>query len=141
MSETPPLREDLHKIFCPCSARPDRLIHLIPDELAEVVPHHALFSFPKTTKVQDGFIDVSCKSFANAVNRTSWHLESLLGKSKDFDAVGYMGPSMSATRLCIINDSNVCLMCEDDIRYFLLMFAAIKVGYKVYGTLSLLGHY
>ena len=94
MSEAPPAREDLHPIFWPSSAAPDRLIHLIPDQLAKVVPDHALFSFPKTTTVQDGFIDVSCKTFANAVNRTSWYLESLLGKPKNFDTVGYMGLSM-----------------------------------------------
>ena len=98
MSEAPPPREDLHEIFWPSSAKPDRLIHLIPDQLAKVVPDHPLFSFPKTTKVQDGFIDVSCKSFANAVNRTSWYLESQLGKPKNFDTVGYMGSSMITTQ-------------------------------------------
>ena len=97
MSEAPPPREDLHEIFQPSSASANRLIHMIPDQLAKAVPDHALFSFPKNAKVQDGFIDVSCKSFANAINRTSWYLESQLGKPKNFDTIGYMGSSIVST--------------------------------------------
>ena len=93
MSEAPAPRADLHKVFQASSAAPDRLIHLIPDQLAEAVPDHILFSFPRTPKPEDGFIDVSCKSFANGVNRTSWWLESVLGEPQNFDTVGYIGSS------------------------------------------------
>lgn len=63
------------------------------NELAKAVPDHPLFSYPKTAKPQDGFIDVSSRCFANAINRTSWYLENLLGPPQNFDTVAYMGPS------------------------------------------------
>ncbi|KAI9745048.1 MAG: hypothetical protein M1818_001326 [Claussenomyces sp. TS43310] len=111
MSEAPLLRQDVPAVFQSSSANTSRLIHLIPDELAGVVPNHPLFSYPKTSKPQDGFVDVSSKRFANSINRTSWYLATLLGTPHNFDTVGYMGPN--------------------DIRYFLFMFAAVKVGYKM----------
>jgi hypothetical protein len=94
MSGAPRPRQDVHPIFQLESARPNRLIHLIPDELADAVPDHPLFSYAKGPKSQDGFADVSCNSFANGVSMTSWYLRHLLGPPKDFDTVGYMGPSM-----------------------------------------------
>ncbi|KAI1097411.1 acetyl-CoA synthetase-like protein [Jackrogersella minutella] len=111
MSEAPVLREDIADCFKLSSAAPDRLIHLLPDELAQAVPDHALFSFAKTADPRDGFVDVSARTFANAINRTSWFLRRVLGEPKSFDTVAYMGPN--------------------DIRYFLFMFGAIKVGFKM----------
>ncbi len=93
MSEAPTPRGDIPPIFRHSSANASRLIHLIPDELARAVPDHPLFSYPKTARPQDGFEDVSSKRFANAINRTSWYLFSLLGPPRNFDTVAYMGPS------------------------------------------------
>lgn len=93
MSEAPPLRHDVPAVFRPEFASSNRLVHLIPDELAKAVPDHPLFSYPKTAKLQDGFIDVSSRCFANAINRTSWYLADLLGPPKNFDTVAYMGSS------------------------------------------------
>lgn len=93
MSEAPPPRHDVPAIFRPEFASASRLVHLIPDELAKAVPDHPLFSYPKTAKPQDGFIDVSSRCFANAINRTSWYLADLLGPPKNFDTVAYMGSS------------------------------------------------
>lgn len=93
MSEAPPPRHDIPAIFRPEFASANRLVHLIPDELAKAVPDHPLFSYPKTAKPQDGFIDVSSSCFANAINRTSWYLADLLGTPKNFDTVAYMGSS------------------------------------------------
>lgn len=123
-----------HQILSPFradSAVPDRLVHMIPDELAEKVPDHALFAYPRTTNVADGFEEVSAARFANAINRTSWYLESVLGKAgPGFPAIGYMGSSESNPRLNISQDStNLCLL--DDLRYFLFLFGAIKAGYKM----------
>ncbi|KAI0381395.1 acetyl-CoA synthetase-like protein [Hypomontagnella monticulosa] len=111
MSEAPAPREDIAEIFKLSSAIPNRLIHLLPDELAQSVPDHVLFSFPKTADPRDGFVDVTAKIFANAVNKASWFLRKKLGEPQNFDTVAYMGPN--------------------DIRYFLFMFGAIKVGYKM----------
>lgn len=93
MSKAPPLRKDIHPIFNLSNASPLRLIHLIPDELAIVVPDHVIFSFSKTTNPRDGFIDVSCSRFANAVNKASWFLADNLGRPQNFDSVAYVGPS------------------------------------------------
>ena len=93
MSQVSLPRQDIPIVFKLSSAAPSRLIHLVPDELARTVPYHALFSYPKTAEPQDGYTDVSSKCFANAINRTSWYLKSLLGLPKNFDTVGYMGPS------------------------------------------------
>ncbi|KAI3319856.1 putative NRPS-like enzyme [Xylariaceae sp. AK1471] len=102
---------DIHEVFHASSMVPDRLIHLVPDELAAKVPNHPLFAYPKDENPQYGFVEISAQRFANAVNRTSWYLESLLGKARDFDSIGYMG--------------------ANDLRYILLMLAAVKVGYKM----------
>lgn len=101
MSEAPPPRQDVPAVFQSSSATASRLIHLIPDELARAVPDHPLFSFPKTAKPQDGFVDVSSRCFANAINRTSWYLKSQLGPPRDFDTVGYMGPSEFNISMCL----------------------------------------
>ena len=93
MSEATPPLHDIPKIFQSSSAKPNRLIHLLPEELAKHVPDHALFSYPLTANLQDGFVDVSSRDFANAINRASWYLKSLLGLPKNFDTIAYMGPS------------------------------------------------
>lgn len=94
MSESSGPQHEISSIFRLENAVPNRLVHLIPDELARKVPEHSLFAFPKTDKPQDGLVEVSAKCFANAINRTSWYLESLLGKAPPgFPSVGYMGSS------------------------------------------------
>ncbi|KAI9656073.1 MAG: putative NRPS-like protein biosynthetic cluster [Bathelium mastoideum] len=112
MSQAASPRSDIHPVFQLANAVPDRLVHLIPDELAVKVPEHPLFAWPKTDTPRDGLREVSSKCFANAINRTAWYLEGLLGKNpKNFPSIAYMGAA--------------------DIRYFLLMFGAIKAGYKM----------
>ena len=94
MSESSGPRHEVPSVFRVENAVPDRLVHLIPDELAGKVPGHSLFAFPKTERLQDGLVEVSAKCFANAINRTSWYLENLLGKDpKGFPSIGYMGSS------------------------------------------------
>ncbi|KAI9712767.1 MAG: putative NRPS-like protein biosynthetic cluster [Bogoriella megaspora] len=103
---------DIPSAFSIDRARQDRLVHLIPDELAELVPDHPIFAYPKTELPKDGFVDVSAKKLANAINRTAWYLEEVLGKNPEgFPTIGYIGFS--------------------DIRYFLFFFGAIKAGYKM----------
>ncbi|KAI0185901.1 putative NRPS-like enzyme [Xylaria flabelliformis] len=111
MSQLSKYNRKIHEIFHASSMVPDRLIHLVPDELAAKVPTHTLFAYPKYENPQHGFVEISAQRFANALNRTSWYLESLLGSPRDFDSVCYIG--------------------ANDLRYFLLMLGAIKVGYKM----------
>ncbi|KAF2644121.1 acetyl-CoA synthetase-like protein [Massarina eburnea CBS 473.64] len=111
MSEASVPSHEVPAIFRLSNAVPDRLIHLLPNELKLQVPDHILFSYPKTSDPRDGFIDVSAAAFADAIDRTSWYLRKSLGQPVHFETVAYMGPN--------------------DIRYFMFMFAAIKVGYKM----------
>ncbi|KAI0868670.1 acetyl-CoA synthetase-like protein [Hypoxylon argillaceum] len=111
MSEFQAIRNDIHPVFQLSHASTHRLIHLIPDELAQAVPDHPLFSFSETENPRDGFTDVSARCFAHAINKTAWWLAEKLGQPSDFETVAYIG--------------------SNDIRYLLLMFAAIKVGYKM----------
>lgn len=111
MSEASRPLHEIPPIFQLHAATPDRLIHLIPNQLKREVPDHVLFSYPRTNRPQDGFIDISAAKFADGVDRASWYLKRTLGEPKNFEAVAYMGPN--------------------DLRYFLFMFAAIKVGYKM----------
>ncbi|KAK0614921.1 hypothetical protein B0T17DRAFT_540571 [Bombardia bombarda] len=111
MYPPPEPRQDIPAVFQRSAASASRLVHLIPDQLAKEVPDHLLFTYAKTAKPQDGFIDVTAKALANGVNRAAWYLRQLLGPPKNFESIGYMG--------------------ANDIRYFLLLFGSIKVGYKM----------
>ncbi|KAK7997482.1 trna 2 -phosphotransferase 1 protein [Apiospora arundinis] len=114
MTEITQVYPEIPPVFQRSHASCRRLVHLIPDGLAEAVPDHPLFSFPRSTSPRDGFIDISARCFAGAVNKASWFLSEKLGKPTNFESVGYYGPS--------------------DLRYFILMLSAIKVGYKMVFT-------
>lgn len=88
-------RGKIHPVFQIEHASTQRLIHLIPDELSEIVPEHPLFSHSKTEHPQDGFTDISARCFANAVNMAAWWLVDNLGKPSAFETVAYVGSSRS----------------------------------------------
>lgn len=92
MSEARP-RDDIPEVFRASAAVAGRLTHLIPDELAVAVPDHPLFAYAKTNWPAGGFVDVTARQFARAVNRASWWLHELLGQPASFETIGYMGPS------------------------------------------------
>jgi hypothetical protein len=95
MSEIESFRTDVPFPFLQSTAVTDRLVHLIPDQLAREVPEHVLFAFPESEDPRDGFVEVTTKVFANAINRTSWYLESILGRAPEgaFPTIAYMGSS------------------------------------------------
>lgn len=129
MSQVAPQRGDVPGVFQASRASATRLVHLIPDQLADEVPEHVLFAFAKTPRPDDGFVEVTARQFAAAVNRASWFLQDVLGPASGFETVGYMGPSKSHS---VGKTSWIdTYMAVDDLRYFFLMFGAIKVGYKV----------
>ncbi|EXK77739.1 hypothetical protein FOQG_17575 [Fusarium oxysporum f. sp. raphani 54005] len=88
-----------------------RLIPCILDEMSRDEPDRVIYSIAKSADISKGFTEVTARKFANAVNKTAWWLESLVGKSESFQTIGYIGPH--------------------DIRYFLLNLACVKVGYEV----------
>lgn len=97
--------------FSISSNRGRRLLPALIDEIAVNDPARVVFSYPLTPSLEDGFRDVTFKEFANAINRCSWLLKEKLGHCDTFKTLTYMGPS--------------------DQRYIILIFAAIKTGYKV----------
>lgn len=88
-----------------------RLFPTLIDERAISEPTRAFAAIPKSSDLRDGFIDISYHQLARAIDRCSWWLEKELGKARNFETIGY---------LSIL-----------DLRYTILMFACIKVGYKV----------
>ena len=101
-----------HGVFEPSSTSGRRLVHLIPDELAQRVPKYTLFSFAKSSKPEHGFVDVSSATLANAINEAAWWLDSTLGRSEDFESIAYMGPSnlTSTAASCKFSTMQVLLM-------------------------------
>ena len=99
------------------SNQPDygrRLLPVLVDEISRDDPDRIFISLPLTSNPEDGFRDISYRSFANAINRAAWWLESKLGKGQNFETLAYTAPS--------------------DIRYPIIAYAAIKAGYKVSKT-------
>ncbi|KAI9659318.1 MAG: hypothetical protein M1821_001576 [Bathelium mastoideum] len=94
------------------SRRGNRLLPTLVDEIAANDPTRIIFSYPSTAKLEDGFRNVQFGEFANAINRCSWWLEEKLGRSETFGTLAYLGP---------VNPT-----------YLIIVFAAIKVGYKLF---------
>ncbi|CVL06949.1 related to nonribosomal peptide synthetase MxcG [Fusarium mangiferae] len=88
-----------------------RLIPCILDEMSRDEPDRVIYSIAKSADISKGFTEITARKFANAVNKTAWWLEHLVGRSETFQTIGYIGPH--------------------DIRYFLLNLACVKVGYQV----------
>ena len=59
----------------------------------------------------DGFKDVTNFEFHNAVNYAASLLSNAYGQSENFETLTYIGPT--------------------DLRYFIVMLAGVKAGYKV----------
>ena len=88
-----------------------RLFPVMIDNIAESDPDKAWASIPVSSTLSDGYRDVSFKSFANAINRAAWFLESSFGRSANFTTVAYIG--------------------KPDMRYHVFSMAAAKTGYQV----------
>lgn len=69
-----------------------RLIPCILDEMSRDEPDRVIYSIAKSVDISKGFTEVTARKFANAVNKTTWWLESLVDKSESFQTIGYIGP-------------------------------------------------
>ena len=72
-----------------------RLIPTLVDEYARTDPNYVFALIPKTANFADGLEEITISTFAQAVNEIAWRCESILGKSKNFDTIAYIGPSKS----------------------------------------------
>jgi hypothetical protein len=88
-----------------------RLIPPLIDNIARDNPNKVFASIPKSFDLTEGYIDVTYDAFSRAINRAAAFLEDRFGKSTSFETLAYLGPL--------------------DIRYFVLICAVCKVGYKV----------
>lgn len=87
-----------------------RLIATRIEELAQHEPERVWLSIP-SSRPSDGFKDITWATGANAIDRAAWWMESTLGKGKEQSTLAYIGPQ--------------------DMRYLVLLVAAIKAGYIV----------
>ncbi|KIX95422.1 uncharacterized protein Z520_08939 [Fonsecaea multimorphosa CBS 102226] len=88
-----------------------RLFPVAIDDIAQSDPTRTLASIPLSSDLSHGYRDVSFLSFANAVNRAAWFIETTFGRSANSPTLAYIGKS--------------------DMRYHILAMAAAKTGYQV----------
>jgi hypothetical protein len=86
------------------------LPHLIKQN-AQIDPDAVFAQIPAGTKYTDGYQNVTNLQLDNAINHTAFLIKKILGESKDFETLAYIGPG--------------------DLRYSIVVVAGIKVGYKV----------
>lgn len=90
-----------------------RLLPHIIDENARVKPDAEWISIPNSSNPKDGWRIVTWKDFANSVNWCCQNIIEQCGEASknEFPTITYIGPN--------------------DARYFVMMIAAVKTGYKV----------
>lgn len=88
-----------------------RLVPVLIDEIATESPEKVFASIPKSVRLQEGYTDVTYRDFSRAIDRAAAFLDDTFGKSGNFETLAYLGPV--------------------DLRYFILICAASKIGYKV----------
>lgn len=89
-----------------------QLLPLILDRRAASDPNRVWAKFPVSpASYEQGFRAATYGQMRNAVNRMAWMLEETIGTSTQFDTLAYLGPG--------------------DLRYHIVLLAAIKTGYKV----------
>ncbi|RBQ78881.1 hypothetical protein FVER14953_21390 [Fusarium verticillioides] len=68
-----------------------RLIPRILDDMSRDEPDRVIYSIAKSADISEGFDEITARDFADAVNKTAWWLEGLVGKSESFQTIGYIG--------------------------------------------------
>jgi acyl-CoA synthetase (AMP-forming)/AMP-acid ligase II len=74
---------------------------VLTDERARETPERVYSIVPKTTALEDGFVNFTYQQLARAINKTSWWLDQHLGKSVDFETFAYIG----------LNDHRYTILC------------------------------
>ncbi|KAJ3579990.1 hypothetical protein NPX13_g582 [Xylaria arbuscula] len=88
-----------------------RLIPQIMDSLAAAGPSRTVYSLAMSSGNSLTYRHVTARTFAQAVDKTAWWLQSQAGKPESIQTVGYIGPH--------------------DLRHVLLTYACVKAGYAV----------
>lgn len=104
-----------HPVDTPAYGR--RLLPATIDQIATNQPDRAWASLPRTdADLSQGYIEITYRAFAKAINEVSWLIEKHFGRSENFETIAYLG--------------------MPDIRYYMLQMAAAKTGYQVCGLIS-----
>lgn len=90
-----------------------RLIPHVIDNIAREDPNREAFQSPRTDNPKDGWATITFENYANAINRCARMIIDTCGKpsSGSFPTIAYIGPQ--------------------DARYVVMIFAAVKAGYRV----------
>lgn len=90
-----------------------KLIATTIDLLSRETPQKIYACIPRDDEdLSKGFVDITYKQFANAVNHASWWLQSVLGPSNgNFETFAYVGPK--------------------DLSLPAISVAAVKIGWRV----------
>ncbi|KAI8624786.1 male sterility protein-domain-containing protein [Xylariaceae sp. FL1651] len=88
-----------------------RLVPNIIDEVALNEPETVFASIPLSEDLKDGYLDVTYRTVANAINRASWWLSENMGLANTSEVFSYIGPN--------------------DLRYPIFLVAAMKCGYQM----------
>ena len=98
----------------------ERLMTTVIDDVSKSDPERCFMSIQRGSDLNEGLRDVSYALIARAINRCAWWMEDLLGKGAGFPTIAtYLDPM--------------------DFRHVILIFGAIKAGYKVYSKRSIRG--
>jgi hypothetical protein len=90
----------------------NELLPLVLEKRARSSPNGPWAKFPISDQTYaSGLRTATNLEVSNAVNQVAWLLEKSLGRSDKFETIAYIGPF--------------------DLRYFIVVIAGIKVGYKV----------
>ncbi|KAF7133671.1 hypothetical protein CNMCM5793_004969 [Aspergillus hiratsukae] len=91
----------------------NQLLPAVLEIRARSNPHGAWAKFPASDHTYTSGVRTATNlEVLNAVNKLAWLLEESLGRSSEFETLAYIGPF--------------------DLRYFIILLAAIKVGYKIF---------
>jgi len=89
----------------------EQLLPTLLENRANVEPNGIFAKIPlSTTTYAQGFRSVTNAELCNAINRVAWLIDGQFGKGHNFPTLAYLGPS--------------------DLRYSIVVVAAIKAGYK-----------
>jgi hypothetical protein len=89
----------------------DILVNIV-DHMGRQVPRALFAEFPiSPASYKAGTRKITYGDLANAVNGVAWWLEKTLGRGKNFETLAYVG--------------------SNDMRYNVMLLAAVKAGYKV----------
>jgi acyl-CoA synthetase (AMP-forming)/AMP-acid ligase II len=88
-----------------------RLIVQVVDERARTNPERIVGRIAKAADVSKGFTDVTIGDVARATDYMAAWLQERIQKTRDFEPIAYMGPN--------------------DFRYWIMIFAGIKIGNPV----------